>query len=52
MRGPSVGDVDGDGEMEILVPSLEGLYVYTAEGSLEASLPGNTALWCHPCWAM
>lgn len=39
---PAVGDVDGDGEMEIVVHSTEGRYVFDLEGQAEAGFPQIT----------
>ncbi|MFN0060210.1 MAG: hypothetical protein ACKVX7_17265 [Planctomycetota bacterium] len=39
---PAVGDLDGDGTLEILVPS-NGLTLMSSEGSIMAQIPGDAA---------
>jgi hypothetical protein len=40
---PSVGDVDGDGRVDVVVPTDEGLYIVSPGGALEYSFDGVDA---------
>ncbi len=45
VQGPSVGDVDGDGELEILVCSRsQRLLCYSADGAIEWAIPFDTEI--------